>query len=530
MPELTIDGRAIEVPAGTNLIEAARRLAIEIPYYCYHPALAPVGSCRMCQVEILEGGKPPRVAIACRAEATQGLQVSTTGRDCVAARASTLEFLLANHPLDCPICDKAGECDLQDFSYRHGRGAGRFTEPKRAGHKHEPIGDHILLDQERCILCTRCVRFMDEYAGSPSLVVAGRGDRNVIATFPGEPIRSNYEGNLADICPVGALTLKEFRFKSRVWDLDSAESVCTGCDRNCSILLETKRNRLLRARPRVNLRVNGHFMCDVGRFGLLEHCNPAGREELGWTRGARRPAAEAAAELAATLAAEKGRWVALLSARMTTEELLLARTVLAPLARALCFVPAPAEGGDDILFTGRRAANQRALELLGIDARSADEVSNLAADPAVAGLLCFDARLARDLSAAAKLRRLALVDVWTRPAHEPPAADPTAAPLGAEFFLPGTLFSEKEGTFVNVGSVMQRALRAQRPPQGTVDEAGFLREIAARADLDLAELARKPDLTWAALEALGAAGRTLRQLPDDGLDVGGGAPGEAKPA
>jgi len=514
MAELTIDGRKVEVAAGTNLIEAARKLAIDIPYYCYHPALAPVGSCRMCQVEILDPGKPPRVAIACRTEATQGLNVSTTGKDCVAARAATLEFLLANHPLDCPICDKAGECDLQDFTYRHGHGAGRFSEPKREKLKHELIGDHILLDQERCILCTRCVRFMDEYAKSPSLVVAGRGDRNVIAIFPGEPIHSNYEGNLADICPVGALTLKEFRFKSRVWDLSSEESVCTGCDRGCSVLLETKRNRLLRVRPRVNLQVNGHFMCDQGRFGLLDAANPVAREELGWVKGARVTAAEAATALATTLAAERGRWLVLLSARLTGEELLLATAVLGPLAKQLAWVPTAASGGDDILFTGRRAPNEKALERLSVPALDEAAAAKVLAEPATAGLLCFDAALAARLLAQAKGKRLALVDVVRD-------FDPAAgkAPHGAELFVPGTLASEKDGTFLNVDAVLQRARRAQRWPQGTVAEAALLLQVAATASLSVAALTQKPDLTFALLEALGQPGMLLNQLPDDGVKL-----------
>jgi NADH-quinone oxidoreductase subunit G len=525
MPELTIDGRKVEVPPGTNVIEAARKLAIDVPYYCYHPALLPVGSCRMCQVEIQDPGKPPRVVIACKTEATQGLNISTTGKDCVAARAATLEFLLANHPLDCPICDKAGECDLQNFSYRHGNGAGRFTEPKRQLLKHEPIGDHILLDQERCILCTRCVRFMSEYAKAPQLVVAGRGDRNVIATFPGEPIHSNYEGNLADICPVGALTLKEFRFKSRVWDLHSEESVCTGCDRNCSVTLDTKRNRLLRVRPRENARVNGHFICDVGRFGMLDHCNPSGRRELATSRGATKGAAEAANELADALVADRGRWLVLLSPRLSCEEILLARTVLGPLARALLFVPAVASGGDSILFTGRRAANQRALELLGITPKSDEEVARLAVEPATAGLLSFDSIALARFVARAKPRRLALVDVWRDPppdgaAHAAPAttAAPLAPPLGAELFLPGTLYTEKAGTFLNCDGVLQRAVRVQRPPQGTLAEADLLRAVAKRAGIDLDGFA-DGEMTARVLEALGQAPRTLAQLPTEGLKL-----------
>ena len=528
MPELTIDGRKVEVAPGTNVIEAARKLAIDVPYYCYHPALAPVGSCRMCQVEILDAGKPPRVVIACKTEASQGLNVSTTGKDCVAGRAATLEFLLANHPLDCPICDKAGECDLQNFSYKHGNGVGRFTEPKRELLKHELIGDHILLDQERCILCTRCVRFMGEYAKAPQLIVAGRGDRNVIATFPGEPMHSNYEGNLADICPVGALTLKEFRFKSRVWDLDSDESVCTLCDRNCSVTLDTKRNRLLRARPRVNLQVNGHFRCDVGRFGLLDHCNPVGREETGFLKGARVSAEDVASALADALLADRGRWLVVLSPRLTCEEIVLARDVLGPLARALVHVPVAAEGGDAILFTGRRAANQRALELLDVAPKSIDELAKLAVEAATAGVLSFDSVVLATLQGRAKLKRAALVDLWRRPDSAPAEA---TSPLGVEFFVPGTLFTEKAGSFVNCDSRLQRAARVQRPPQGTLGEAGFLRELASKAGVSDGDGA---DPTARVLAALGHPPMTLLQLPAEGLEVGPAAPvaaaAEARPA
>jgi NADH-quinone oxidoreductase subunit G len=528
MAELSIDGRKVEVPAGTNVIEAARKLAIDIPYYCYHPALAPVGSCRMCQIEIVDPGKPPRVVIACKTEASQGLNVSTTGKDCVAARAATLEFLLANHPLDCPICDKAGECDLQNFSYLHGHGVGRFTEPKRQLQKHELIGDHILLDQERCILCTRCVRFMGEYAKAPQLVVAGRGDRNVIATFPGELMHSNYEGNLADICPVGALTLKEFRFKSRVWDLDSEESVCTLCDRNCSVTLDTKRNRLLRARPRENAKVNGWFMCDVGRFGLLDHCNPSGREESGFLQGARVAPDRAANALADALLADRGRWLVVLSPRLTCEEILLARTVLGPLARALVHVPVAAEGGDAILFTGRRAANARALELLGIEPISAEELARVAVEAATAGVLSFDSVALATLQGKAKLKRAALVDVWRR--ADPGTVADTAAPLGVEFFVPGTLFTEKAGSFVNCDSRLQRAARVQRPPQGILGEAGLLQELARRSGDPHAGNGIDP--TARVLAALGQEPLTLLQLPAEGLDVAPAAPvvaaGEAR--
>jgi len=265
--------------------------------------------------------------------------------------------------------------------------------------------------------------------------------------------------------------------------------------------------------------VNGWFMCDVGRFGLLDHCNPSGREEMGFVQGARVAAADAASALADALVADRGRWVVVLSPRLTCEEILLARTVLAPHARALVHVPVAAEGGDAILFTGRRAANQKGLELLGITPTSDEEIARLAVEPATAGLLAFDSIALARLVARAKPRRLALVDVWRDPLPDgaAPATNgaPLAPPLGAELFLPGTLYTEKAGTFLNCDGVLQRAARVQRPPQGTLAEADLLRAVAARAGIEPDGLA-DDDLTGRVLEALGQAPRTLAQLPAEG--------------
>ncbi len=514
MPTLTIDGQSIEVPSGTNLIEASRQIGVDVPHYCYHPALSIAASCRMCQVELHQEGAPPRVVVACQTEAADGMTVSTDGADCKQARAATLEFLLANHPLDCPICDKAGECDLQNFSYWHGNAQGRFREPKREAIKRTSIGDHILLDQERCILCTRCTRFMDEYAKAPQLVVAGRGDRNVITTFPGEKISSNYEGNLADICPVGALTLEEFRFKSRVWDLTHQDSVCPSCDRGCSIRLETKRNRLLRVRPRENPNVNGHFMCDIGRFGLLESCNPEHRvsslRQLDDSSNAPN-AVDLARELLVTHA---GKWLILASSRMTLEEAVVVRDAFAPhlAPDGLVFISAAEQPGDDILYTGKQAANESGLRLAGYRECTLGEVRERVAAAPDTALWSFDGDVAGQVLVQNRTRFAAIMDCWNSSHGQ---EHPDARPHDVDLFLPALLFSEKNGTWVNRDGVLQRLRAAQRAPVGTLSIAELFAAILDRP----ASSPGCPDRTHHSLGTLGLNRLPLSQIPATGIPI-----------
>src|SRR5262245_16453191 len=362
MPTLTINDQSLEVAPGTLLIEAIGRLGIEVPHYCYHPALTPVGSCRMCQVEIKDApDRPGRVTIACRTICQNGMVVDTRTDGVKLARAGALEFYLSNHPLDCPICDKAGECLLQNYSYTYGFAGGRFGEVRRKGIKRTPLGGHIIFDSERCGLCTRGTRFMEEYAKAPQLAVIGRGAEATIGIFPGRPLDSNYTGNLADICPVGALTLEEFRFKSRVWDLHPKESICPLCSRGCSVVLDIKRNELLRVRPRVNPDVNGHFMCNVGRFDYLRLANPEGRVAAMREHGQEvSPArtAETLRRLAQSLSAATDALV-IVSPRLVNEEIVLLQKVL-PAAR-LAFEQRDVTGGDGLLQTGDPMPNRAGL-------------------------------------------------------------------------------------------------------------------------------------------------------------------------
>ena len=272
MPNLEINGQTIEVDSGSSVLQAAEQLDIHVPRYCYHPGLSIAGSCRMCMVEI---EKMPKLAISCYTPAQDGMKVSTDSERVKHARKSMLEFLLVNHPLDCPVCDQSGECDLQDYYMEVGQHDSRFLEDKIKRKKAVPIGPHVILDQERCVLCTRCTRFCDEVSGSNELGVFNRGNRSVIDLAPAKTLDNPYSGNVIDICPVGALTEREFRFQCRVWYLSTQESICNGCARGCNINIHynTSRSykaggkRVQRLKPRFNPHVNRWWMCDEGRFG-----------------------------------------------------------------------------------------------------------------------------------------------------------------------------------------------------------------------------------------------------------------------
>jgi NADH-quinone oxidoreductase subunit G len=263
---VTIDGREVQVPKGTLVVEAAKQVGIEIPVFCYHPKLKPVGACRMCLVEI---EKMPRLQTACTSPVADGMVVSTKSNQVVEAQTGVIELLLANHPLDCPICDKGGECPLQDNTFKFGLGVSRFTEEKRQVEKALPLSDRIVLDRERCIMCYRCVRFHQEIPGDESLAAIDRGGETVIGTLDGETYDSPFSGNTIDICPVGALTSRQYRFRARPWDLERTASICCGCAVGCNTEIDTRRGEVLRLVPRENLAVNDEWLCDAGRFDSL---------------------------------------------------------------------------------------------------------------------------------------------------------------------------------------------------------------------------------------------------------------------
>jgi NADH-quinone oxidoreductase subunit G len=323
--KLTIDGVAVEVPKGTGLVEAALAAGIEIPVFCYEPRLgAPVGACRMCLCEITPG--PPKPQAACTLQAADGMEVRTSLTSPMAAEAqnATLEFILVNHPLDCPVCDKGGECPLQDLTFRYGPGNTRMTFPKRTFDKPIPISPLIALDRERCILCYRCTRFSELVAEDGQLVAVNRGSQTQIATFEDEPYRAPFTGNVIELCPVGALTSTTYRFEGRPWEIQDVPSVCGLCPVGCNVNVTTREGKVKRVLSRNHAEVDQGWLCDKGRFAY-QHLNAEDRlrdpllrvrrrgfEEVSWER-----ALDEAEQL---LRGAEGRIVTALSGSETVEQ------------------------------------------------------------------------------------------------------------------------------------------------------------------------------------------------------------------
>lgn len=296
---ITIDGREVAVPAGATVLDAANALGIHIPTLCYYAKLVPVGACRMCLVEV---EKMRGLQTACTTEVRPGMVVRTDTAEIRTTRAMNLEFLLTNHPLDCPVCDKGGECELQDYTFLEGPSKGRFIEEKRRKIKAKPLGPYIIMDQERCILCRRCVRFLQEWADDVQLGVFERGALSFVDVFDEEPLTSLFAGNVTHLCPVGALTSRVFRFSARAWELSHTPSICTDCAVGCNISLDVKVNRLKRIVPREHAAVNDEWLCNRGQFdhrladASLRTLKPAIRRD-----GALKPASwEEALSLAAS--------------------------------------------------------------------------------------------------------------------------------------------------------------------------------------------------------------------------------------
>jgi len=477
MTKITLNGREVEADPTKPLIHACHAGGVDVPAYCYHPGLTPVGSCRICQVEVKQGEAPARVVVACRTPVAEGMVVETESPRAHETRRECLEFLLKNHPLDCPICDKAGECDLQDYAYAEGQGEGRSVEPRRRLDKRKSLGDVIVLDEERCVLCSRCVRFMEEVPKTPQLTVGGLGSRSVIETFMDRPLSGNYQGNLADVCPVGALTLKPFRFQARVWNLKKTPSTCGECSRGCATSVEVLRSGdVKRIRPRYDADVNTWWMCDTGRFAFdplnLEDRIVGGLARQGNT--VRQVDAEdAAAATARILTAERPAFVAVTP--WVTQEEGKAIRALAAEWKLPTYLVSPSANGleDDLLHTGDPAPNRRGLVELGFQAKSPAEVLALLHSQSAAWLVGerMTALLgAANLAAVAGHKRVALFDVL-----------PVDGPA-IEVFASVPIYVERAGTWLNVDGVV-RTLQSARPlPSGfpTLERLISLVSAAAR--------------------------------------------------
>jgi len=463
MVTASIDGREVVVKPGTTVIQAAQTMGIEIPYYCWHKRLSVAANCRMCLVEMSNapGGK---LVPGCQVPLSEGVAVKTDTPKVKDQQRATLEFLLLNHPVDCSICDQAGECKLQDYYMQYDAQPSRLDIPKNVKGKRVELGPTVTLDQERCILCTRCVRFMREVAKNPQLGVAQRGTRSFISAFPGQPLDDRYAGNVVDICPVGALTSTDFRFRGRVWFMSSARSVCTGCSRGCNVSVDFLGETAYRLRPRENEAVNQEWMCDQGR--LEYKAFNAGRPLMGrigrGAAGVPASRAEALAAAARALAAEKhqGGVSVLLSPQAATEDLLAACHVAREALGAVeIYAGGRGEGwSDDFLKKADENPNRKGLELAaqayGLAVRPASELAEAARAGRVRALWVVGAEVPEAASAAA----LAQVPVLVVQATSGGALAEAATVL-----LPASPIAEYDGTFVNFEGRAQRFEAAWYP-------------------------------------------------------------------
>ena len=362
MVSLTIEGRPVTVPDGMSILEAAKTAGVLIPHYCYHPGLPVAGVCRMCLVEV---EKFPKLAPACATSVGEGQVVHVHSAKALEARKGVLEFLLINHPLDCPICDQAGECELQDYTFAEGRADSRYREPKRFNPV-EDFGGDVLYVPNRCILCTRCVRFMSEVAQDPVLNVSERGDRAFIGKAEGHDLTNPWAGNVVDLCPVGALLSKDFLNRARAWELDRAPTVCTGCCQGCNAVAETRDNVVVRLKPRANDQVNQYYMCEVGRQGYREF-NRRDRIDQPLVRRGNALAItsweDAVASAARALAGR--RLVVLASPNLSNEALFLLKRIVEATGGVAVFHlergdEAALPGAPDLALRSERAANATA--------------------------------------------------------------------------------------------------------------------------------------------------------------------------
>ncbi len=467
MPKINIDGKEIEFKQGQTIIEAAKDHGIEIAHFCWHPKLSVSGNCRMCLVEV---EKMPKLVIACATTAADGMVVHTQSSKSLAARNAVMEFFLINHPLDCPICDEAGECKLQDYTYKHSVGESRFVEEKVKKGKRIQIGPYVMFDADRCIMCSRCIRFCNEIAKDPELTFTKRGDRVFLTTYPGEQLDNLYSMNVVDICPVGALTNSDFRFKSRVWEMSLTNSVCTGCARGCNIELWVRNNEVLRLVPKYNEDVNSYWMCDHGRVNTFKFINAEDRVDgphirvegnltrVGWD--------EAYAEAASRLKAFGKDEIAVLGSAFATVEdnyiaSKFAKSVLG--TGNLDFVRhIDPSFGDDILRRNDITPNSLGAELAGVkpskNGNDFNGIIKAIKEGKIKALYILEDDIIAENSELENV--FAKLDLLI--AH---ATNFNKTTVLADIVFPAATYAEKNGTFVNFNGRAQRV----RPAVATLD-------------------------------------------------------------
>jgi NADH-quinone oxidoreductase subunit G len=480
--KITVDGRVVETSEGANLLQLLLDLEMDIPHYCYHPKLSIDGSCRLCQVKI-EG--MPKLQIACNTQVRDGMVIHVADKDVDFVRKGALELLLINHPLDCPICDKAGECWLQNYSYRFSNRESRTLEPRRKHEKRMDIGNHILLDQERCILCRRCVRFCREISETGELIITGQAEHSVLDIYD-QRLDNDYSMCVTDICPVGALESKDFHHKLRVWFLEEQASVCPGCSNGCNIMVCHHVNRVWRLLPRRNDEVNDTWMCDEGRFTYKALHAPdriflpkAARDgisaPMAWS-----DAMQAASDgLAKIIDRQGGAAVgAIVSPHLTVEENFQFKKLLDAIGAKHIAMAVRRGRADDFLIKSEKAANANGVRKLNMVSGADDGLEALLATAESGELkalyICGD-DIAEVADQSRLKRALEKVEFVIVQAMRVPAALDRAAVV-----IPSTGFAEKTGTFVNHAGRAQRILQALQPPQMWLNDAQVFIDIRNR--------------------------------------------------
>ncbi|MFM1941963.1 MAG: NADH-quinone oxidoreductase subunit [Verrucomicrobiota bacterium] len=532
-------------PLPTTMIQACEAAGVDVPHYCYHPKLPVAGNCRMCLVEfgmpalgpdrqpiLNPDGTPkillqtlpyepqtPRVAIACATPISPGMEIYTDTPSILKTREGILESLLINHPLDCPICDQAGECKLQEYSVQHGQAASRFAETKVHKPKQVDLGPRIMLDDERCILCTRCIRFTRDIAGDDALGIINRGSYNTISTYPGQAFDNNYTLNTVDLCPVGALTSKDFRFKMRVWFLKETQGVCTSCSTGCNITIGSRENQVHRYTPRQNDNVNSTWMCDAGRLNykwlhrpdrltqVLRRESPEQSSPIPWT--------QAVTTLVDRLQqADPGSVAIIASARQTTEELWLLHKIATHTRAKSDSIPRWGEP-DRLLLHADRNPNTHGTLITHLSGPTPGE--NL---PAIAKgietgkihtLIVFGEDVTRHGLSPELLKKLSFLAVSDiLPNHT------TAL---AHLLLPGCGAPEKRGTFINSRNRIQRFFKAVEPKGDARPESEFLSEIVQKLTGTELPTSMEGLFNQMATELKPLKGITWASLGDQGTDV-----------
>ena len=491
-----VNGQWLKFPKGTRMIEALRQASVDVPNYCYHPKLSSPGNCRMCLVETGMPARPapgttevekdehgfakimwsPRAAIACANTISEGLGIRTESKLVEECRKGVMEFLLINHPLDCPICDQAGECSLQEFSVEHGRGTSRFQENKVKKPKHKQIGPRITLDDERCIMCSRCIRFTSEIADDPVLGFTERGSYTVLTTHPDKELANNYSLNTVDICPVGALTSSDFRFSMRVWFLKDTKSICTGCARGCNMDIGSRNEVIHRQTPRENNDVNSAWMCDAGRLDF-HYVNSEARltqptiKENGTHRAATWQ--DALQKAAAALQGAQASQIAIIaSGRMTNEELFLTKRLATALGVThLDVVPRTGEADNYLVHADKNPNTAGARLILGTEPGS-----QLAAirDKVDRGEVTTVIALQENLLGEAGFTAAQLGKLQSFIAGHI-LANPSAE--HAHVVLPLAAYAEKRGSLINATGRLQRLNKATEPAGEARSDWEVLRDL-----------------------------------------------------